>query len=48
MTRPERVVVLVAGLVLGWVEVALGVIAVLSLMTWVQRFFGAWRALGRR
>ena len=48
MTRPERVVVLVVGLVLGWVEVALGVIAVLSLLTWVQRFLDALRALGRR
>ncbi|MSQ41226.1 MAG: CDP-alcohol phosphatidyltransferase family protein [Dehalococcoidia bacterium] len=48
MTRPERVVALVAGLVLGWVEVALAVIALLSLVTWVQRLLDSWRALGRR
>ncbi len=48
MTRPERVVALVAGLLLGQVEVALAIIAALSLMTWAQRFFDAWRALGRR
>lgn len=48
MTRPERVVVLVAGLMTGWVQVALGVIAALSLLSWVQRFLDAWRSLKGR
>ena len=48
MTRPERVLVLVAGLLTGWVPLALGVIAALSLLTWVQRFLEAWRFLKGR
>ena len=48
MTRPERAVVLIAGLLVGWVEVTLGIIAALSLVTWVHRFTDAWRSLGER
>jgi CDP-diacylglycerol--glycerol-3-phosphate 3-phosphatidyltransferase len=48
MTRPERMIVLTIGLLVGWVEVALGIIVALSLVTWVHRFLHTWRALGGR
>lgn len=37
-TRPERVAALLLGLLLGWLQLALAVIALLSLLTALQRF----------
>ena len=42
-TRLERVVVLVAGLVLGQMTIALWVIAVLSTLTALQRIYYTWQ-----
>ena len=47
MTRPERVLVLIIGLLLGWVEVALAVITIMSIVTWIHRFIDAWNSLGK-
>jgi CDP-diacylglycerol--glycerol-3-phosphate 3-phosphatidyltransferase len=46
-TRPERVVLLAAALLTGWVRLGLWLLAVLSLLTAGQRFFLAARALRR-
>ncbi|MEK7848197.1 MAG: CDP-alcohol phosphatidyltransferase family protein [Chloroflexota bacterium] len=43
-TRPERVIVLILGLLVGQLTVALGLIAILSLATAAQRFFYLRRA----
>lgn len=48
MTRPERVVVLGAGLVLDLLAPAVWTIAVLSAFTAAQRTFHTWRALAGR
>jgi len=47
-TRPERVIVLGLGLVIGQVLIALWVLAVVSVFTVLQRLFVAWRRLGSR
>ncbi|MCH6552273.1 MAG: CDP-alcohol phosphatidyltransferase family protein [Planctomycetes bacterium] len=47
MGRPERIVVLGAGLLLGYPAWALGIIAALASLTVVQRAVHVWRA-GRR
>ena len=47
MTRPERVLVLAAGLILGQVTVALAVIASLAAFTSLHRFVHIYRALPR-
>ena len=48
MTRPERVVALAVGLLLGQVTIALGVIAVLTIFTTLHRFWHIHRELGDR
>ena len=45
MGRPERIVVLGAGLLLGYPAWALGIIAVLASLTVVQRAVHVWRAV---
>jgi CDP-diacylglycerol--glycerol-3-phosphate 3-phosphatidyltransferase len=47
MTRSERVLVLIIGLLLGWIEVALAVITIMSIATWMHRFINAWNSLGK-
>jgi CDP-diacylglycerol--glycerol-3-phosphate 3-phosphatidyltransferase len=42
-TRPERVIVLALGLLLGGLEIALAIIVVLSLVTAGQRLIHVWR-----
>lgn len=44
-TRPERIIVLAAGLVTGWLVAALLIICVMSYITVIQRLFGAYRQL---
>ena len=46
-TRPERVVLLAAALLSGWVRLGLWLLAALSLLTAAQRFYLAARALRR-
>jgi CDP-diacylglycerol--glycerol-3-phosphate 3-phosphatidyltransferase len=41
-TRFERMVVLIAGLISGWLTAAVGIIAVLATLTAVQRLFYVW------
>ncbi|MCS7207377.1 MAG: CDP-alcohol phosphatidyltransferase family protein [Dehalococcoidia bacterium] len=48
MTRPERVLLLVVGLLTGWVVPALGVVAGLGFLTAVHRTYEVWRYLRRR
>ena len=48
MTRPERVVVLAAGLLIDQVLIALGIIAVLASFTALHRFWHIQRELSRR
>ena len=48
MTRPERVVALAVGLLLGQVTIALAVIAVLTVFTTLHRFWHIHRELGSR
>ena len=48
MTRPERVLVLAAGLLINQLAVALGVIAALSFLTALHRFWHIHRELSRR
>ena len=48
MTRPERVVALAIGLLLGQVTIALAVIAVLTVFTTLHRFWHIHRELGGR
>ncbi|MDV2989501.1 MAG: CDP-alcohol phosphatidyltransferase family protein [Dehalogenimonas sp.] len=45
-TRPERVIVLTAGLLTGWLIAALAVICIMSYITVGQRLAGAYRQLG--
>ncbi|MGI2335164.1 MAG: CDP-alcohol phosphatidyltransferase family protein [Dehalogenimonas sp.] len=45
-TRPERVIVLAAGLLTGWLIAALAVICLMSYITVGQRLAGAYRQLG--
>jgi CDP-diacylglycerol--glycerol-3-phosphate 3-phosphatidyltransferase len=42
-TRTERVVIMIVGLVTGWVTVALGVVIALSAATSAQRMYHLWR-----
>ena len=42
-TRTERVVIMIAGLVTGWVTVALAVVVALSTATSAQRMYHLWR-----
>ena len=42
-TRPERVIVLVLGLLLNWLEIALAIIAAFSFITVGQRLVYVWR-----
>lgn len=44
-TRPERVITIAVGLLINQVEIALGIVAVLSLFTLGQRFYHVWRGL---
>lgn len=44
MTRPERVGVLAAGLLTGWLLPALGIVAGLGLLTALHRTYATWRA----
>ena len=48
MTRPERVVVLAAGLLIDQVLIALGIIAVLASFTALHRFWHIQNELSRR
>ena len=48
MTRPERVIALAAGLLMGQVAIALGVIAVMSGFTALHRFWHIYRELRER
>ncbi len=48
MTRPERVVAMAVGLLLGQVTIALAVIAVLTVFTTLHRFWHIHRELGGR
>lgn len=48
LTRPERVVILSAGLLTGWLLPALGVVAGLGLLTALQRTLEVWRFSRRR
>ena len=48
MTRPERVVALAVGLLLGQITIALAVIAVLTVFTTLHRFWHIHRELGSR
>ena len=48
MTRPERVVALAVGLLLGQITIALAVIAVLTVFTTLHRFWHIHRELGGR
>lgn len=43
MTRPERVAILSAGLLTGWLIPALGVVAGLGLLTALHRTYAIWR-----
>ncbi len=45
-TRVERVIVLALGLLTGYVVIALAVVAVLSLITFLQRLYTVWRKAG--
>lgn len=42
-TRPERLVLMIVGLVTGWVIVALGIVIAISVATSVQRMHHLWR-----
>ncbi len=42
-TRPERLVIMIVGLVTGWVMVALGVVIAISAATSAQRMYHLWR-----
>ncbi len=46
MTRPPRVAILIAGMILDQVPIALILLAVTSLLTSFHRMFHAWRATG--
>ena len=48
MTRPERVLVLATGLLIGQVAIALGIIAALSFLTALHRFWHIHRKLSHR
>ncbi|MBI4282487.1 MAG: CDP-alcohol phosphatidyltransferase family protein [Chloroflexi bacterium] len=48
MTRPERVLVLAVGLLVGHVLIALGIVAVLSCLTAAHRFWYIQKELSRR
>ena len=45
MTRPERVLVLAVGLLIGQAAIALAIIAILSFLTAIHRFWHIYRAL---
>lgn len=47
-TRPERVVLLAAALITGWLRLGLWILAVLTLLTATQRFVSAARTLRRQ
>jgi CDP-diacylglycerol--glycerol-3-phosphate 3-phosphatidyltransferase len=47
MTRPERVIVLAVGLLIGQVAIALGIIATLSFLTAIHRFWHIQKELSR-
>ncbi|GBD10953.1 CDP-diacylglycerol--inositol 3-phosphatidyltransferase [bacterium HR23] len=44
MTRPERVLILAAGFLTGWLLPALGVVAGLGILTALHRAYEVWRA----
>jgi CDP-diacylglycerol--glycerol-3-phosphate 3-phosphatidyltransferase len=46
LTRVERVLILIVGLISGWMLVALWLLAVLSNVTALQRIYAAWRLTG--
>jgi CDP-diacylglycerol--glycerol-3-phosphate 3-phosphatidyltransferase len=46
LTRVERVLILIAGLISGWMLVALWLLAILSNVTALQRIYAAWRITG--
>lgn len=46
LTRVERVLILIAGLISGWMLVALWLLAILSNVTALQRIYAAWRLTG--
>lgn len=46
LTRVERVVILIAGLISGWMLVALWLLAILTNVTALQRIYAAWRLTG--
>lgn len=46
LTRVERVLILIAGLITGWMLVALWLLAILSNVTALQRIYAAWRLTG--
>ena len=46
LTRVERVLILIVGLISGWMLVALWLLAILSNFTALQRIYAAWRLTG--
>lgn len=46
LTRVERVVILIVGLISGWMLIALWLLAILSNVTALQRIYAAWRLTG--
>ncbi len=48
MTRPERVIVLAVGLVIGYLNIAIWIIAILTPLTELHRFLHGWSELQKR
>ena len=46
LTRVERVLILIVGLISGWMLVALWLLAILTNLTALQRIYAAWRLTG--
>ncbi len=46
MTRPVRVVIMIAGLILNLVTIAVAIVAAASLLTSFERIYHVWRATG--
>ena len=46
LTRVERVVILIVGLISGWMLIALWLLAILTNVTALQRIYAAWRLTG--
>lgn len=48
MTRPERVIVLAVGLIIGYLTIAIWIIAILTPLTALHRFLHGWNELQKR